>query len=80
MSSGQDAVSGSTPPGTQAGSSQLVALEVQEVRQKVTRLIEQVDQNNGDLESLRNALTRLELIENQIQTWRLSFSRCVGNR
>ena len=39
----------------------------------MTCLIEQVDQNNGDLGNLRNALTRLELIEDQIQKWRFRF-------
>ena len=36
----------------------------------MTRLIEQVDQNNGELANLRCALPRLELIEDQIQKWR----------
>ena len=48
-------------------------METQELRQKVTRLIDQVDQNTGELGNLRSALTRLELIEDQIQKWRFRF-------
>ena len=44
---GQGAATGSTPP----ESSQLVAVAMQELRQKVTRLIDQVDQNTGELGS-----------------------------
>ena len=46
----------------------------------MTRLIEQVDQNTGDLGNLRNALTRLECIEDQNSEVETSVSRCVGDR
>ena len=38
-------------------------MEKEDLRQKVTCLIEQVDQNNGELGNLRCALPRLDLIE-----------------
>ena len=62
-SSGQNAGSEPTP----AENSPPVMMEMEDLRQKVTRFIEQVDQNNGELGNLRCALPRLDLIEDQNQ-------------
>ena len=44
-----------------------ICMEVEDLEQKVTRLIEQVDQNNRGIGNLSSAVPWIELIEDQIE-------------
>ena len=50
-----------------------ITMEINDLKQKVARLIEQVDQHSREVGNVSPMVPRVELIEDQIERWRGRF-------